>query len=197
MPLLVTRVRFPVRSFYVIPLGQCQQSTEAGTTDSIVQILFKNSFHVVYFSKQYFIKVSLPFCIPSFLYLRCLCSFFLRFFFLLEVAVCNSKNQNRINLDSYLPIYTFAPCFFFFSTAFRRRLCFVRENSLACAWKWIYDAIDILFDNTVVIMRCYFSVPFGLILSHLTNPTQNVPSCIIECVTNKFSSSYCWHFMAV
>lgn len=106
----------------------------------------------------------------------------------------------RIKIESTLiPIFLFTPLHlvFFFSTAFRRRLCFVRENSLACAWKWIYDAIDILFDNTVVIMRCYFSVPFGLILSHLTNPTQNVPSCIIECVTNKFSSSYCWHFMAV
>lgn len=196
MPLLVTRVRFPVRSFYVIPLGQCQQSTEAGTTDSIVQILFKNSFHVVYFSKQYFIKVSLPFCIPSFLYLRCLCSFFLRFFFAWSgsVQLEESKSNQPWFLSSYLHLCTL---FFFFSTAFRRRLCFVRENSLACAWKWIYDAIDILFDNTVVIMRCYFSVPFGLILSHLTNPTQNVPSCIIECVTNKFSSSYCWHFMAV
>lgn len=111
-----------------------------------------------------------------------------------SVQLEESKSNQPWFLSSYLHLCTL---FFFFSTAFRRRLCFVRENSLACAWKWIYDAIDILFDNTVVIMRCYFSVPFGLILSHLTNPTQNVPSCIIECVTNKFSSSYCWHFMAV
>lgn len=51
------------------------------------------------------------------------------FFFLLEVAVCNSKNQNRINLDSYLPIYTFAPCFFFFFHG-------IPSSSLFCAWKF-------------------------------------------------------------
>lgn len=85
-----------------------------------------------------------------FLYLRC--PVFLLLLFLLEVAVCNSKNQNRINLDSFLPIYTFAPCYFF--TAFRRRMFYFCKNSLVC--KVNHDAIDIWFNNSVVIMQMPF-----------------------------------------
>lgn len=121
----------PFISFHF--LVSARKMLQSGVTDSIVQIWLENPFRFIFQSSILLRSCCLfihPFSLLALPF----------FFFVLEAAMCNSKNQNRINIDSFLPIYTFAPCYFFHCIP-SSHLFYFRKNSLGCEVN--HDAIDI------------------------------------------------------
>lgn len=168
-------VCFPGCCFFVSFhfLVSARKTLQSGVTDTIVQIWFKKSIPIC-FSKQYFITVFLPFYPPIFF--TCIVRVFsLTVFFYLSgsVQLKESKSNQSWFHASYLHFRTLL----FFSLHSVVCICFVFVKIPSCACKVNHGAVDIWFNNSVVIMQCHFSVSLRQILRRLSNPTQNVPSC--------------------
>lgn len=166
--------RLPVRSFCFIPfLSQCQE-------DVAIWCDWQHCANMVgkpipiYFSKQYFITILLPFYPPIFF----TCVARVLFFFLAwsgNVQLKESKPNQYWFLSSYLHLCTLL---FFSLHSVVACFIFVKIHSGA---KWI--TMQSTFSSTTVLWscRCHFSVCLRQIVNRLSNPTQNVPSCSFYC----------------